>query len=177
VESVSSASNEPYDYWVPTGSATARLDVASRWWLNGGYRRDFSVLQGLTDELYTTDTAFLATGGIVNSRVTMQVGGTFNNGQTPVASGVSEDFTIYGASLQTRVALTSTVSAFAGYFYYRHRYSNPAALPRAFPGVRSQRRPRRHRRLGSVGGVGVSTTDAVSVKDLGGRPSGPAGRG
>jgi hypothetical protein len=40
---------------------------------------------------------------------------------------------VYGASLQFRVSLTDTIAATANYYYYYHRYSNPASLPEGFP--------------------------------------------
>jgi hypothetical protein len=40
---------------------------------------------------------------------------------------------IYGASIMVRVAITDTVGATAGYYYYHHLYSNPGALPEGFP--------------------------------------------
>ena len=51
----------------------------------------------------------------------------------PSSSGVDDTMNVYGASLQLRLAITGTVGAFAGYYYYYHRYSNPGALPEGFP--------------------------------------------
>ena len=133
VEGVNTATHEPYDDWVPTASAAATFDLTNTWWLRGDYRRGFTVLQGLTDQLYSTDTASVRTGGPLFARTEVAVGGSFADGRTNVASGASDTFRVYGASLVLSTALTPTVAAFAGYFYYDHRYSNPAELPTGFP--------------------------------------------
>ena len=62
VESVESTTSRPYHNWVPVGTATATFAFSSRWSVDGGYRRGFSVLAGITDAVYATDTAFLSTG-------------------------------------------------------------------------------------------------------------------
>jgi hypothetical protein len=88
VEGIDTATREPYQDWVPTASATANLDVTGTWWLRGEYRRGFTVLQGLTDQLYSTDTAYVRTGGALNSRTDMAVGGSFADGRTNVGLGL-----------------------------------------------------------------------------------------
>jgi hypothetical protein len=112
---------------------SATLALSPDWNVQGGYRRDFSLFQGVTDEVYTTDTADISTGGLVTDRTDLRLGATYGNWHTVVASGVDETLNVYGASVQARVALTDTLSATAGYYYYYHRYSNPGALPEGFP--------------------------------------------
>jgi hypothetical protein len=133
VESVGATSHEPYQQWVPVGSASVRVNLSPLWSVEGGYRREFSQFQGVTDEVYSTDTAFLTTGGLVTSRTDLRIGGTYSNWKTLFASGVNDTLNVYGGSLQLRVSLTATVSASAAYYYYYHRYSNPAGLPAGFP--------------------------------------------
>ena len=91
------------------------------------------MLQSVTSDLYTTDTVELTTGGLLTPRTDLRFFGTFANGLTPTASGVADDFRIYGASTQLRVALNATMAATVAYYYYKHRYSNPGALPAGFP--------------------------------------------
>jgi hypothetical protein len=52
---------------------------------------------------------------------------------TPVASGVNDTMDVYGASVGFRFLLAKSLAATAGYYYYLHRYSNPASLPEGFP--------------------------------------------
>ena len=73
------------------------------------------------------------TGGLLNPRTDLRFLGTFADGLTPTASGVADDFRIYGAGTQLRVALNGTMAATVAYYYYKHRYSNLSALPTGFP--------------------------------------------
>jgi hypothetical protein len=133
VESVNSTTREPYEDWAPTGSATLNLALSPGWAVDGGYRREISTFQGVTDDIYATDTAFVGTGGMLSRRTNFRVSATYSNWRTPVVSGVTDTMDIYGASVQLRVAMTRTVGATVGYYYYYHRYSNPASLPEGFP--------------------------------------------
>jgi hypothetical protein len=133
IESVTSASREPYHAWVPIGSARATLGLTPVWSVEGGYQRGFSLLRGVTDDVYTTDTAYLASGWLVTTRTDLRVGATYSDWRTPLASGVNDTFIVYGGSVQMRVWLAARVAASANYFYYHHRYSNPGDLPAGFP--------------------------------------------
>jgi hypothetical protein len=121
------------DAWVPMGSARLRLALSPTGFVESEYRRDFSLLQGVTDEVYTTDAAFVRTGGMLASRLHLMLGATYSNWQTPLPSGVNDTMNIYGATTQLRLLLSENVAATAGYYYYYHRYSNPADLPAGFP--------------------------------------------
>jgi hypothetical protein len=133
LESVSSTTREPFRSWMPVGTASLLVGLSPGWSLEGGYQRDLSLLQGVTDEVYKTDTAFVSAGRLVTESTDVRVGATYSNWKTPIASGVYDNLNVYGASLQVRVKLTATVAATAAYYYYQHRYSNPAALPEGFP--------------------------------------------
>jgi len=133
VAAVSAASGQPYESWVPVGSAELLLGLSPHWSVEGGYRRDFSTFQGVTDEVYGTDTAYIRTGGLVTGQTDLRLGATYSNWRTAVASGVDDRFHVYGASLQVVIPLTTRLAAYAGYLYYHHRYSNPASLPTGFP--------------------------------------------
>jgi hypothetical protein len=126
-------SGAAYQAWLPIGHARFRFNVSPSWYWEGGYQRDTSLLQGVTDELYTTDTASLTTGGSLTSRTSLQIGATYSNWVTPVASGVNDTMDVYGALLGFRFMFTDSLGATANYYYYYHRYSNPAALPAGFP--------------------------------------------
>jgi hypothetical protein len=132
-ESLDQVTRAPYHSWVPVGSASATLGLSASWSVQGGYNREFSRLRGLTDQVYTTDTASVTTSGRVAPRTTLQVSGTYSNWKTPLASGVADTLNVYGASLQVRVALTTKVAATADYSYYHQFYSNPGDLPAGFP--------------------------------------------
>ena len=127
------ASGATYASWLPIGRANVDVNLSADWSVRGGYRRDLSLLQGVTDELYTTDTAFVTTNGMLTRRLALLIGATYSNWVTPVASGVNDTMDVYGASVGIRFLLSDSVAATAGYYYYVHRYSNPASLPEGFP--------------------------------------------
>jgi hypothetical protein len=133
VESIRSTDGQPYQAWLPSGNGSVKLALSPTAFVETGYQRDVQTLQGVTDEVYTTDTVFLTTGGRLTDRTGLQVGATYGDWKTPVASGVTETLNTYGGWLQVQVAITQTVGATASYYYYYHRYSNPGALPAGFP--------------------------------------------
>jgi hypothetical protein len=132
VEAVDAATDEPYANWSPQVSSGATLGLTSTWSLSGTYTRGYSVLQGLTGQLYSTDSIDVALTGRLTSRADVVMDGTFANGRTLLASG-AETFDRYGAALHIRVAMTSAVTATASYFNYYQHYSDPTALPTGFP--------------------------------------------
>ena len=132
LESVN-ASGATFTSWLPIGRARLTFDVSSSWSVEGGYQRDLSLLQGVTDEVYTTDTASVTTRGMLSRRVALRLGATYSNWVTTVASGVNDTMDVYGATLGLRFLLTDSLAATASYHYYLHRYSNPASLPAGFP--------------------------------------------
>ena len=79
------------------GSARLKLTLSPTAYVEGEYRRDFSLFQGVTDEVYATDIAYLRTGAMLTSRLSLMLGATYSNWQTPVASGVYDTMNIYGA--------------------------------------------------------------------------------
>jgi len=133
IDTDASATRPAYDAWVPMGSARLRLTLSPTAYVESEYRRDFSLFQGVTDEVYTTGTAYVRTGGMLTSRFHLMLGATYSNWQTPLPSGVNDTMNIYGATTQVRFLLSENVAATLGYYYYHHRYSNPGALPEGFP--------------------------------------------
>ncbi len=123
----------PTTSWVPVGSGSLAVVGASGWLVEGGYRRDFSLLRGVTSDIYTTDTVFLATGGPIASRTELRLGGTYSRWNVSLVPSSADSMNVYGVSAEVGVALTSALSATMGYSFYHHRYSNPAALAPGFP--------------------------------------------
>lgn len=133
VEAVGSAQQLPYTAWLPVGSASLRVPFTQTAGVEATYRREFQLLWGVTNDVYATDTAAVSTNFGVAPRTDLRLIGSFGNWKTPVASGVSDTFNVYGAGAQLRVLLTDSVGLTGGYYYYHHRYSNPAGLPEGFP--------------------------------------------
>jgi hypothetical protein len=122
-----------YETWLPTGSADLTLGLTPDCALQAAYRRDFSLLGGVTDEVYTTDTASVSLNGPVGWRASFRLAGTYANWKTPAASGLDETLDVWGGSMQLQVALTRALALTGSYHYYYHRYSDPGALPPGFP--------------------------------------------
>jgi len=133
VESFGPADLRTDNAWVPTGRASARYAFSQTWSIDADYRRDFSMLQSVTDDVYTTDTARVNAGGLVTDRAFLGFGASYANWTTPFAAARDATLDVYGASVQLRIAVTRSLAATAGYYYYRHRYSDPGALPAGFP--------------------------------------------
>ena len=124
---------QPYAAWLPVGSSSVRVLLSNRWHVETRYQREFSLLQGITDAVYATDTASITTAGDLGSSLRLRFVGSFANWKTPLASGISDSFYVYGAGVQARTVLTDTVAITGAYYFYYHRYSNPAQLPSTFP--------------------------------------------
>ena len=127
------ATGATFTSWLPVGRARLTFDVSQNWSVDGGYLRELSLLQGVTDDIYTTDTAFVTTKGMITRRTSLTIGATYSNWVTQVASGVNDTLDVYGATLGFRVLITDSLAATASYYYYYHRYSNPGSLPEGFP--------------------------------------------
>jgi hypothetical protein len=132
-ESAGATTRARYHAWIPVGSASATLGLTPLWSVEGGYNRDLSRLRGLTDQVYTSDTAYVSTGGRVAPKTSLRLSGTYSTWKTPAVSGAADRLEVYGASLRVQVALTSMVAATADYSYYHQFYSNPGDLPAGFP--------------------------------------------
>jgi hypothetical protein len=131
--SLGSSGSEPYGTWVPRGRFNAMFALSPSWSVGAAYQRHFSLLRGVTDSVYTTDTGSLSSTSVLTDRTSISVGATYSNSITPKASGIEETFKVYGAALQVGFAFNRKLSANAGYYYYHHRYSNPGALASGFP--------------------------------------------
>lgn len=133
LESVSRLDDAPYSTWAPVATASLKVPLSTAWLLDAGYRREFSMLQGLTNDVYANDTASLSLGGLLTRRTVLQVSGTFGAWRTPVLSGVESTFHVYGGGVQLRQMVTGTVGLVASYNYYRHRFAGGVELPEGFP--------------------------------------------
>jgi len=133
LKSNATSGHPAFETWVPIGSGRLTLELSPTWSVEGRYRRGFSRFRGVTDDVYTTDTASLAAGGLVTSRIGVRVATTYGNWSTPASSAAHDRLGVYGASVGVHVLLSDSLAATAGYYYYHHRYSDPGALPEGFP--------------------------------------------
>lgn len=133
LETIGVVDDKPFSTWLPTGSGSLKVALSSSWSIQGSYRRDFSLLQGITNEVFASDTVSLTSAGSITGRTSLRLGGTYGNWQTPAASGANDTFHVYGAQVQLTQMLTDTLGVTTSYAYYLHRYSDAAVLPEGFP--------------------------------------------
>lgn len=133
VSGIDTQTRRPFGRWAPSGSIGAAVDLTRRWKLEGGYRRDYSVLQGVGGQIYATDSVFLGATSRLSSRVEVGVSGNVGQGRTLVGLLTSDTFKLYGTAVDAHIALTSTLATVVSFTNYSQRFSNPALLPLGFP--------------------------------------------
>jgi len=133
LESRGSADRSPYQTWLPMGRASLTVIFSPSWSMESGYQRYFSLLRGATENIYSTDTAYLGTSRRLTDRASLSTGVSYSNSVTPQASGIDETFRVYGASVQSDIAIGENWGLTAGYYFYNHRYSSPASVAPGFP--------------------------------------------
>jgi hypothetical protein len=122
----------PFEAWLPSGSATLAM-ARQRWRVQALYARDFSLLQGVSTDVYVLDQASLEATWLVTRTTSLGVAGSYAAWQTPEASQVAATFNVLGAQLQASQKLGQRFSLVASYGYYKHEYSESSVLPTTFP--------------------------------------------
>ena len=119
------------EYVTPSGYANMRLGVARTWSIRADYRRDVSVLEGLTPEPFNTDAALVHVGGLVHRRVELVLSAGYSNG----VAGMTPDgrYVSYTGASQLRFTLSRLWSALVGHTYDAYQLRNVTSLPLAFP--------------------------------------------
>ncbi|MCC6164556.1 MAG: hypothetical protein IT182_14495 [Acidobacteria bacterium] len=133
VQAQTFAERAPYAAWLPVGSASLTVPLSDNTAFEATYRRETNLLQGVTDDVYATDTVSANVTMALGARTSLALHTTYANWQTPTAAGESMGLDVYGAGAQLRVLLSQSVGITASYGYYKHTFSNPAALPAGFP--------------------------------------------
>lgn len=123
------------EYWIPSGSATARIDMGRSWALAADYRRALTVLEGITLESFTSDTASIRVDGLLGRRYDAAFVVGFANGRASLLSQHTGSYETYSGSIQLRTALARCCAALVNYSYYYHRLRDVPDLP---PGLSSE---------------------------------------
>lgn len=132
VSTLNAADRSTLDYWMPSGSGSASLDVGRSWALSGNYRRGVSVLQGVSLTSFATDTAGLSVTGLVNRRIEAAISANYSNGQS---GGVETQgrFENYSGTLQALFAISRCCAASVNYDYFVYKFKDIVDLPDGFP--------------------------------------------
>jgi hypothetical protein len=111
-------------YWMPSGSASARVDLGRAWALYGDYRRSLTVLDGISFEAFFTDAASARLGGLIGSRLELVLSAAYANGQA--GEGVNEvgHYRSVTSGAQVRYAINRTLAALVNYQHYEYRLSD-----------------------------------------------------
>ena len=157
-----SATRPAYDTWVPMGSARFRLTLSPTAYVESEYRRDFSLFQGVTDEVYATDTAYLRTGAHAHQPHLPDAGRHLQQlADACSPSGVTDTMDIYGATAQLRVLLSENVAATAGLLLLPPPLLESRRAPRGLP-----RRLQPQCRRGSASRCGCPLVGAPTAPPL-----------
>ena len=124
--------NVPYQVWVPSGNATLGL-TRERWGVQALYSRDFSLLQGISTDVFVLDQFSLQSTFVLTRRTSLGVSASYASWGTPEAAQVANAFDVVGLQIQIGHKLTDWLSVIANYGRYDHTFVNPDALPGTFP--------------------------------------------
>jgi hypothetical protein len=130
VQTTSSLTDLPLEYWTPSGSGTVRLDFNRSWFFSADFRRGLAVLDGLTTEAFITDAVVLHVGGHVNSRTDLAFATGYANGRTGDAF-TSGDYGTYTGTAQVRVGIARWAAFVANYNYFNYELGGLTFAPGA----------------------------------------------
>jgi hypothetical protein len=119
-------------YTTPSGYARTRLDLGRTWSVSADYRRSVSALEGLTAELFVTDTGLVRLGGFIGQRAEIVVSTAYSEGAQSFATSTGT-FDSYTGTVQLRYMLTRIWSVVAVHNFYRHAIHDVPNLPAGFP--------------------------------------------
>lgn len=119
------------DYLAPSGYATVRVDLWRTWAVAADWRREATVISGLTRQSFLTNAAGLSFGGDITRDMTMTVVAMYFNGAPHEGDAGSFDSVNSTAQLQYNVSRCCSI--FGNYSYGRHDLRDVAAVPEGFP--------------------------------------------
>jgi hypothetical protein len=118
VRGIETSTRRPYEYWAPSAYGNARLDLGRSWTLTGDYRRGVAVLQGLTPEVFVSQTTMLSAGGYFASWLETVFSTAYAVGQT--GAGVGQQYDTFAAVAQWRIRLARGLSSVVVFNHYRY---------------------------------------------------------
>lgn len=120
------------DSWMPSGTASLRLDLLRTWSVAGNYRRGTATLQGITLETFTTDAAGVTLSGSLGRRIESATNFGYSTGGSMQGNAFGT-YSTYAAATQFRYALARCCAASVNYDYNFFRVENLATVPTGFP--------------------------------------------
>jgi hypothetical protein len=120
VDTVSTVTELPLDYWTPSGTATLYMDLYRSWSIGADYRRGVAVLDGITTEAFVSDAVIVRAGGHVNSRTDLTFATGYSNGRTGDAI-TNGGYATYIGTAQVRVGVARWAALIANYNYFNYQ--------------------------------------------------------
>jgi hypothetical protein len=124
---------ELVDYWTPYGETSLQFDASRAWDLNLHYRRGTTVMPEVTTESFVTDAVSLGAGGVVGSRLEVDLSAGISNGTTAAAAGGQAGNRTFVWTSQFRWAFSRSIAASVDYNYYDYKFTGTTDLPTGFP--------------------------------------------
>jgi hypothetical protein len=131
VSTISELDQLPFEYVAPSGYAGARLDLGRTWAVTANFRRDVTVLEGLTQQSFLTDAGTVWLGGNLGRSWVLALTGGFSQGRPH--EGEFGSYESRQATAQLQYELGRCCSALGSYSIYSHKLNDIAAVPAGFP--------------------------------------------
>jgi hypothetical protein len=129
--SQASTDDPPFEFVVPTVSASVRLELSRLWALAANINREVTVLDGITPEPFAADVASLRAEGIFASGLQIAVSGDYSRGESRTTR--SGSFESAAGTVELQYSVTRYLGLSTRYAYYAHRLRGVSVLPEGFP--------------------------------------------
>jgi hypothetical protein len=127
VGTTNGATQSQFQYVTPSAYANMRLGWGRSWSIRVDYRRDVSVLEGLTPQPFNSGATIGHVGGLIHPRMELVVSGGYSNGRGSFAP--EGHYVSYVGGSQLRWSLTRRWSAVVGHNYYAYRLHDVMEVP------------------------------------------------
>jgi hypothetical protein len=131
VKTVRAVDGSSLEYVAPSGFGSIRLDIGRTWSLSGDWRREASVLDGLTPQTFLTNHVGLSIGGDLPGSLRFAANGTYMNGLPH--EGENGSFKAFSGIMQLEYELTRCCSIVGHYTYSHHLLRQIEDVPSGFP--------------------------------------------
>jgi hypothetical protein len=123
---------ETIRYWVPSGSASVRLDLGRTWALWTDYNRGTTVLPQVTTTALSSDTLSVSAGGRLASRLNLSFTTGYARGASDSATGATDDYRSTFLSSQLQWRMGRRFAAVLMHSYYDYAFGEGTNLQEGF---------------------------------------------
>jgi hypothetical protein len=130
VDTLTAEGHAPIQYTTPSGGGSVRIDLGRTWSVSSDYRREVTMLGGVTGQAFVTTTLTGWAGGQWGRSLLSFTATHTDGGQQ---QGDVGSFRSLGAIAQMQYRMTRRVALVANYSYYEHDMRDVSAVPLGFP--------------------------------------------